>query len=248
MLDLSTNINIQPGTSHIMSDIITQIKTYFLLKGFTDESVCSPIIDDEDHNFTYLNIPKDHPTREDHQSFFIKDSEKMLRTHTSNAEVRIFKKHRYRDFKAFTLGPVFRKDSDSTHTPMFHQVEIMIANKNISIPQMIREIQEFLYYIFEEKKEIRLRPSYFPFTEPSYEVDVKFGDKWLEVLGCGVSHHNIFKQANLPVRNAIAIGCGVERIAALKYDIKDIRELYASNTDMVYKHHNKIHWIEESEK
>lgn len=226
-------ISISQGAEHIIPCVINDIKRILTSKQFT--YIDAPELDTDWYNFTVLNIPENHPCRDAHQSFFC-DNGKLLRTHTSNIESRVlveYKEH----FSVFTIGRTYRRDDDATHTPMFHQLEMSICAKNNSIKELLNRIQWFLSEFFFEGKQsvkIRLRPSYFPFTEPSYEIDMWFENKWLEIMGCGILHRNIFSNINQPFRQVMALGCGIERLTMLKYGIQDIRELYSHDPYAVH--------------
>ncbi len=149
----------------------------------------------------------------------------MLRTHTSNIQSYVYEKYDEL-FNVFTIGACYRKDHDSTHLPMFHQYEIVCVNEKYTIKHLIACIKYFLSSYFNKDIEIRMRPSFFPFTEPSYEVDMYFNNNWLEILGCGFISPEVFKCSNTNYMHGFAIGGGLERILMIKYNIKDIRSLY----------------------
>ena len=190
------------------------------------------------YNFGALNFPDDHPARQMHDTFYIDSKSKkgyLLRTHTSNTQI-----HSMLDQSApiymLSAGRVYRCDSDTTHLPMFTQIEGLAVDKDISFVDLKGIIIDFLQYFFDRKMDVRFRPSYFPFTEPSAEVDIKFGTSgWLEVLGCGMVHPNVLStcQINPKLYSGFAFGLGVERLAMLYYGVKDIREFYASNLDFL---------------
>ncbi|ANZ22362.1 phenylalanine--tRNA ligase subunit alpha [Buchnera aphidicola (Diuraphis noxia)] len=213
---------IEHGSLHPITHTISCIKHFFLKIGF--QSVNSPEIEDEYHNFDALNIPKNHPARDSHDTFWF-DSNRLLRTQTSNMQIRIMKKEKP-PIRLIFPGKVYRNDHDHTHTPMFHQVEGLIVDKNINFANLKWIIYNFLYDFFKTKISIQFRPSYFPFTTPSAEVDI-IDDKGkaLEILGCGMVHPIVLKNVNINsnIYSACAFGIGIERIAMLRYGITDIR-------------------------
>lgn len=234
--DITKSINIYKGSRHIIPLVIDELKSIFFGAGYTDpcsdfkDQYYAPEIDTEFYNFTSLNINEDHPTRTDHQTFFT-NTNKLLRSQTSNAQVRTFMKYpNY--FKSFTIGRTYRNDNDATHTPMFHQMEVLSCVPNSSITELQNIIKWFLsefFYAGKQEVEIRLRPSHFPFTTPSFEVDMFYNNNWLELMGCGITHQNVFKSIEQPFRYVMALGAGVERLAMIKYQLTDIRELYDTN-------------------
>lgn len=213
------------GYYHPIPMVIKKIKSLLITMNMTFEE--SPEIETEWNNFSAVNVPENHPCREDHQSFFLKNG-KMLRTHTSSIQSYLIKKYMdNREYKVFTVGRTYRRDLDSTHVPMFHQIEgFVVSDKKSSIKHMLNFIQTFLNSFFEKTMEIRIRPSFFPFTEPSLEIDVLFNGKWLEILGCGMIHPNVFQLSNSPKKQGFAFGCGLERLTMLKYNIRDLRLFY----------------------
>lgn len=238
------------GKIHIISHVIETITKYFCSIGFS--IAFSSEIEDENHNFTMLNIPYHHPARQLHDTFYLSNGF-LLRTHTTPIQVHLLKIVKP-PFRILTYGKAYRYDYDSTHTPMFHQLEGIVLDKSSNISNLKGTITDFLNYFFNEKKiEIRFRPSYFPFTEPSAEVDIKFlhnrkekdsnkkSNSFLEVLGCGMIHPNILKIGNINKDEfqGFAFGIGVERLAMLKYEIPDIRSFY--NNDMRWLSHYGLH-------
>ena len=199
------------------------------------ECVEGPEIEDEFHNFTALNIPDSHPARAMHDTFYLENN-LLLRTHTSSVQVRAMSE-KTAPIRIIAPGKVYRKDSDITHTPMFHQIEGLYVDKDVSFSNLKSIINIFLKSFFEQDDlKIRFRPSYFPFTEPSAEVDIEYIDSkgnksWLEILGCGMVHPNVLDMANIDssVYSGYAFGLGVERLAMLKLGITDLRLFYEND-------------------
>ena len=193
-----------------------------------------PEIEDDDHNFTRLNVPKDHPSRDMQDTFYL-DNELLLRTQTSGGQIRVMDMEKP-PIKVLVPGRVFRSDSDATHSPMFHQMEGLVVDKGITLCDLQGMLDKFVQQIFDKDVRTRLRPSYFPFTEPSVEVDVscfECGGKgcslckhtgWIEVLGGGVVHPHVLENCGIDpnVYSGIAFGIGIERITMLKYGINNI--------------------------
>ena len=216
---------------------INQTKDH-LLKLLADigfEEVYGPEIETEEFNFDMLNIKKSHPARQMHDTFYAEGKKNVLRTHTSPVQIRSMLKSK--PPIAFTsAGKVYRKDDDATHLPMFHQVEGIYVDENVTFANLKDLIHQILHELFGNNVEIRFRPSYFPFTEPSAEVDIlSESGKWLEILGCGVVNPIVLKNCNIDPNkfSGLAFGLGVERIAMLKYGVNDIREFYKSNLDFL---------------
>jgi phenylalanyl-tRNA synthetase alpha chain len=210
----------------------------FLLKLLSDigfEEVHGPEIESEEFNFDMLNIKKSHPARQMHDTFYVENKKNVLRTHTSPVQIRSMLKSK--PPIAFTsAGKVYRKDDDATHLPMFHQVEGIYVDENVTFANLKDLIHKILHELFGDNVEIRFRPSYFPFTEPSAEVDIlSDSGKWLEILGCGVVNPIVLENCNIDSNkySGLAFGLGVERIAMLKYGVNDIREFYKSNLDFL---------------
>ena len=187
-------------------------------------------MEDEFHNFTALNMPENHPARAMHDTFYL-PSGMLLRTHTSPVQIRSMLAEGA-PLKIISLGRVFRRDSDQTHTPVFHQVEGLAVDENVSLANLKSLLHEFAERFFERKVEVRFRASYFPFTEPSAEMDVRWGDGgWLEILGCGMVHPEVLRHGGVdPERyTGYAFGMGVERMAMLRYGVGDIRRLFEND-------------------
>jgi phenylalanyl-tRNA synthetase alpha chain len=219
--------NISSGSRHPISITINQITSILGKYGFT--SVSGIEIEDEFHNFEALNIPDTHPARDMHDTFYVSDN-KLLRTHTSSVQIRSMLSNKA-PLKIMTPGKVYRCDSDPTHSPMFHQIEGLCIDKDINFCHLKGVLTNFITEFFGRDMEIRFRPSYFPFTEPSAELDIKFRGKWLEVLGCGMVHPNVLTNVKINFKNfsGFAFGLGIERLAMLKYDIVDLRMFYEND-------------------
>ncbi len=223
----------EPGRLHP----INQTKDYLLnlLSSLGFMEVHGPEIETEEFNFDMLNIKKSHPARQMHDTFYVEGKKNVLRTHTSPVQIRSMLESK--PPIAFTsAGKVYRKDDDATHLPMFHQVEGIYVDENVTFANLKDLIHQILHELFGDNVEIRFRPSYFPFTEPSAEVDIlSDSGKWLEILGCGVVNPIVLENCNIDSNHysGLAFGLGVERIAMLKYGVNDIREFYKSNLDFL---------------
>ncbi len=219
--------NISIGSRHPVSIVINEITEILSHYGFTQETGLE--IEDEFHNFEALNIPSTHPARDMHDTFYV-DNNKLLRTHTSSVQIRSMKNSKP-PIKIMTPGKVYRCDSDPTHSPMFHQIEGLHIDSNINFCHLKGVLKDFIDEFFGRKTEIRFRPSYFPFTEPSAELDIKFNGRWLEVLGCGMVHPNVLRNVGINSKNysGYAFGLGIERFAMLKFGIKDLRMFYEND-------------------
>ena len=206
-----------------------------LLVSFGFEIVNGPEIETEKFNFDMLNIKKTHPARQMHDTFYVEKKSNLLRTHTSPVQIRgMLEKKPPLAF--ISGGKVYRKDDDATHLPMFHQIEGILVDKNISFAHLKDLIYKIVHSLFGEDIELRFRPSYFPFTEPSAEVDILSSDgKWLEILGCGLVNPIVLENCNIDSNSysGLAFGLGIERIAMLKHGVKDIRDFYKSNLDFL---------------
>ena len=214
---------------------INQVK-YYILNMLSDlgfQEVDGPEIESEEFNFDMLNIKKTHPARQMHDTFYVENKNYVLRTHTSPVQIRSMLKSK--PPLAFTsAGKVYRKDDDSTHLPMFHQIEGIYVDENVTFANLKDLIHQILHNLFGKDIKVRFRPSYFPFTEPSAEVDILSDTgKWLEILGCGIVNPVVIKNCNIDPEkySGLAFGLGVERIAMLKYGVNDIRDFYKSNLD-----------------
>ena len=216
---------------------INQTKDFLLnlLSEFGFKEIQGPEIESEEFNFDMLNIKKSHPARQMHDTFYIENKSEVLRTHTSPVQIRSMLESKP-PFAFSSGGKVYRKDDDSTHLPMFHQVEGIYVDYDVNFGNLKYLINQILFSIFDETVEIRFRPSYFPFTEPSAEVDIlSENGNWLEILGCGIVNPIVLNNCNIDTTKycGLALGLGVERIAMLKYGVNDIREFYKSNLDFL---------------
>lgn len=219
---------IENGGIHPVTRTIERIEHFFGELGFSVKD--GPEIEDAFHNFDALNIAPDHPARTDHDTFFF-NPDLMLRTHTSGVQIRTMEQHSP-PLRFIVPGRVYRNDYDQTHSPMFHQVEGMMVDENVNFAQLKGILHDFLCHFFEEDLEVRFRPSYFPFTEPSAEVDVKGKNgKWLEVLGCGMVHPNVLRAVNIDPEkySGFAFGMGVERLTMLRYGVNDLRAFFEND-------------------
>ncbi len=221
------------GGLHPVTRTLQRIERYFRQIGF--DIAEGPEIEDGHHNFTALNIPEHHPARAMHDTFYF-DADKLLRTHTSPVQIRVMEEQQP-PLRLIAPGRVYRCDSDLTHTPMFHQVEGLMVDDNISFTDLKGVLSDFLQAFFEKPLKVRFRPSYFPFTEPSAEADIECvicgGEGcrvcshtgWIEILGCGMVHPNVFKHVNIDSEKYLgfAFGLGVERMAMLRYGVNDLR-------------------------
>ncbi len=212
----------RPGGLHPVTRTLTRIETIFRGAGF--EVHDGPEIEDDFHNFTALNIPENHPARAMHDTFYFA-SGKLLRTHTSPVQIRSMLA-RGAPLRLIAPGRVYRCDSDQTHTPMFHQVEGLVVDRGISFANLKSTLHQFSERFFERPVELRFRPSYFPFTEPSAEVDVRSENgRWLEILGCGMVHPKVLENVDIDPEEftGYAFGMGAERLAMLRYGVDDLR-------------------------
>jgi phenylalanyl-tRNA synthetase alpha chain len=216
---------------------INQTKDFLInvLNGFGFTEVHGPEIENENMNFDMLNIKKTHPARQMHDTFYVENKEMVLRTHTSPVQIRTMLDNSP-PMAYSSAGKVYRKDDDSTHLPMFHQIEGIYVNENVTFGNLKDLIEKIINEIFGEDIQTRFRPSYFPFTEPSAEVDIMSKNgKWLEILGCGIVNPIVLENCNIDPNkySGLAFGLGVERIAMLKYSVSDIRDFYKSNLDFL---------------
>ena len=221
------------GGIHPVTRTLERMEDFFIAIGF--EVVEGPEIEDDYHNFEALNIPAHHPARAMHDTFYV-DEHTVLRTHTSPVQVRVMESQQP-PLKIICPGRVYRCDSDLTHTPMFHQVEGLLIDEHSSFADLKGVIEAFLREFFEKELEVRFRPSYFPFTEPSAEVDIQCVNcggsgcrvcsqtRWLEVMGCGMVHPKVFEHSGIDTErySGFAFGMGVERLAMLRYGVNDLR-------------------------
>ena len=203
--------------------------SYKLTKILKSALWTGPEIEDDWHNFTALNTPDYHPARDMQDTFFLENGN-VLRTQTSAIQIRAMEKVGA-PIKMFAVGSTYRKELDATHSAMFHQIEGLYIDKNITIADLLGTLRTVLSKFFEKDIELRVRPSYFPFTEPSVEIDMKWGDKWLELLGAGMVHPNVLKNCNIDPTEyqGFAFGFGWDRLAMLKYGLDDLRAFYDSD-------------------
>tara|TARA_S200000501_G_C20817078_1_gene741104 strand:- start:969 stop:1685 length:717 start_codon:yes stop_codon:yes gene_type:complete len=216
---------------------INQTKDFLLnlLSEIGFKEIQGPEIENDEFNFDMLNIKKSHPARQMHDTFYLENKSKLLRTHTSPVQIRSMLESKP-PFAFSSAGKVYRKDDDATHLPMFHQVEGIYIDQDVNFANLKDLINQILLSIFGENIELRFRPSYFPFTEPSAEVDIlSENGNWLEILGCGIVNPIVLNNCNIDANrySGLALGLGIERIAMLKYGVNDIREFYKSNLDFL---------------
>ena len=220
------------GNVHPLSITLNEIERIFINAGFLVDD--GPEIEDEYHNFTALNIPDNHPARAMHDTFYF-DNEYLLRTHTSPIQIRSMERDGV-PIRVIAPGKVYRRDSDITHTPMFHQVEGLVIDKDINFTHLKGILNDFINSFFNDEMSLRFRPSYFPFTEPSAEVDILSSDgQWLEILGCGMVHPKVLENLDIDDKkfSGYAFGMGIERLTMLKYGIKDIRLFYENDLNFL---------------
>lgn len=226
-------IPLELGASHPINNMKDLILNLLISLGF--KIINGPEIETEEYNFDMLNIKESHPARQMHDTFYVNNKDNVLRTHTSPVQIRSMLKNKP-PLAFISGGKVYRKDDDATHLPMFHQVEGIYVDKNVTFANLKDLIHQILHNLFGKNVQIRFRPSYFPFTEPSAEVDILSDHgKWLEILGCGIVNPVVLKNCNInpDQYSGLAFGLGVERIAMLKYGVNDIREFYKSNLDFL---------------
>jgi phenylalanyl-tRNA synthetase alpha chain len=230
---------VRMGGRHPITRTLERMETLFTQMGF--DMADGPEIEDDYHNFEALNIPPNHPSRAMHDTFYF-DAHTLLRTHTSPVQVRYMEQHKP-PLRIIASGRVYRCDSDITHTPMFHQVEGILVDESVSFADLKGVLSDFLVQFFEKPIKVRFRPSYFPFTEPSAEVDISCvicGAKgcrvckqtgWIEVLGCGMVHPEVFRHVGIDSErwSGFAFGLGVERLAMLRYGVNDLRLFYEND-------------------
>ncbi len=244
-IDVTLPVRPDPkGKIHPVTQVIEEMTAIFSAMGF--DVAEGPDIEDDFHNFTALNFPPDHPAREMHDTFFLNpgadEERKVLRTHTSPVQIRTMMSQKP-PIRIIIPGRTYRCDSDQTHTPMFHQVEGLVIDKNSHMGHLKGTLEIFIRAFFEiDNIETRFRPHFFPFTEPSAEMDVKYervgnevrigqGEKWMEILGCGMVHPNVLKNCGLDPNEyqGFAWGMGVDRLAMLKYGIPDLRDFFSAD-------------------
>ena len=236
---LDPSLNPMPenrGTIHPVTQSLGEITA--ILESFGYSLYRGPEIEDDWHNFTALNMPTYHPARDMQDSFFLPNGN-IMRTQTSSVQIRAME-HDGAPIKMFAMGSTYRREMDATHAPMFRQIEGLYVDKNITMADLIADIRAFLAAFFElDDVELRIRPSYFPFTDPSIEVDMKWrGGKWLEMMGAGMVHPNVLRKCNIDPNKyqGFAFGFGWDRLVMLKYGLDDIREFSG----------NDVRWLKNS--
>lgn len=220
--------NIDIGGLHPITITLERVKDFFSKMGFS--IITGPDIEDDYHNFDALNIPDYHPARNDRDTFWF-DKKRLLRTQTSGMQIRTMLSQKP-PMRILSPGRVYRKDQDQTHTPMFHQVEGLMIDTNVSLADLKGTLYEFIHNFFEKDLSLRFRPSYFPFTEPSAEIDIMWKNNyWLEVLGCGMVHANVLRHVEIDpdCYSGFAFGIGIERLAMLYYGILDLRTFFQND-------------------
>ena len=232
------------GSCHPVSDVTERIVRYFISQSF--QVVTGPEVEDDDHNFRLLNFPENHPARTMHDSFYLPGA-LLLRTHTSSVQIRYLQDNAP-PTRIIAPGRVYRRDHDLTHSPMFTQVEGLVIDRSVSIAELLGTLNQFVLQIFARQDlKTRYRPSFFPFTEPSYELDISClacsgqgcrvcgHSGWLEVLGCGMVHPNVLRGVNIDpnMYSGYAFGLGVERLAMLLHGIGDLRLLFENHLDFL---------------
>jgi len=243
-VDVTLPVRPEPkGRIHPVTQVMEEATAIFAAMGFSVKE--GPDIEDDFHNFTALNFPPDHPAREMHDTFFLEErngERKVLRTHTSPVQIRTMLAEKP-PLRVIAPGRVYRCDSDQTHTPMFHQIEGLVIDRETHMGHLKGCLEDFVKAFFEvDAVETRLRPHFFPFTEPSAEMDVRYervgnevrigqGEKWMEILGCGMVHPNVLRNCGLDPDEyqGFAFGMGVDRLAMLKYGLPDLRDFFAAD-------------------
>jgi len=217
------------GGLHPVTRTLERIEMLFHSLGF--EVADGPEIETDYYNFTALNQPENHPARSMHDTFYVDDGKHLLRTHTSPIQVRYMQQHQP-PIKIIALGRVYRVDSDATHSPMFHQVEGLWIDEHATFADLKGVVADFLRCFFErDDLRVRFRPSFFPFTEPSAEIDMSFGDDWLEVGGCGMVHPNVLRNVSIDSEKyqGFAFGLGPDRLTMLRYGVDDLRLFFEND-------------------
>jgi len=217
------------GGLHPITRCRERLETIFRCMGF--DVADGPEIETDYYNFTALNTPEDHPARSMHDTFYVTGAAHLLRTHTSPIQVHYMEAHRP-PIRVIAPGRVYRVDSDATHSPMFHQVEGLWIDETASLANLKGVVRQFLRHFFErEDLEVRFRPSFFPFTEPSAEVDMTWEKGWLEIGGCGMVHPNVLRHVNIDAERyqGFAFGMGLDRLTMLRYGVKDLRLFFEND-------------------
>ena len=223
------------GTLHPLTQTLADVSS--ILESFGYTMWTGPEVEDDWHNFTALNTPEYHPARDMQDTFFLENGN-VMRTQTSAIQIRSMEKIGA-PIKMFGIGATYRKEMDATHSPMFHQIEGLYIDKNITMSDLIADVREFLKRFFEmDDVKLRIRPSYFPFTEPSIEIDMMWRDnKWLEIMGAGMVHPNVLRNCNInpDEYQGFAFGFGWDRLAMLKYGLNDLRQFYDGDVRWLQK-------------
>jgi phenylalanyl-tRNA synthetase alpha chain len=217
------------GGLHPITRVRARVETLFRSMGF--DVADGPEIESDFYNFTTLNMPENHPARSMHDTFYVEGGKHLLRTHTSPIQIHYMRSHEP-PMRVLAPGRVYRSDSDATHSPMFHQVEGLWIDERVSLANLKGVAIEFLQQFFERTDlRVRFRPSFFPFTEPSAEIDMSFGEGWLEIGGCGMVHPNVLRHGNVdPERyQGFAFGMGLDRLAMLRYGVDDLRLFFQND-------------------
>jgi phenylalanyl-tRNA synthetase alpha chain len=217
------------GALHPVSRTLERVETIFHSVGF--EVADGPEIESDYYNFTALNQPENHPARSMHDTFYLADGRHLLRTHTSPIQIRYMEQHRP-PIKIIAPGRVYRVDSDATHSPMFHPVEGLWIDEHVTFADLKGVVADFLKRFFErEDLKVRFRPSFFPFTEPSAEVDMSFGERWLEIGGCGMVHPKVLQNVRIDPEKyqGFAFGMGLDRLTMLRYGVNDLRLFFEND-------------------
>lgn len=233
--------NYSRGSKHLFNAIVDEVSRIFIGMGYTVAE--GPEVETDEFNFELLNVPKGHPARDMQDTFFIDDS-RLMRSQTSPVQARVMLEAEGQGpIKIISPGKVYRRDDDATHSHQFGQIEGLVIDKNVSLSDLLGTLQLFARSMFGEKREVRMRSSYFPFTEPSVEVDISCfecggrgcslckGTGWIEILGAGMVHPNVLKMCGFDteVYQGFAFGVGIERVAMLKYGVDDIRRFYTND-------------------
>lgn len=231
-VDITAKVGVDKGSLHPLTIAYQEMTSILSAMGF--EIASGPHIEDEYHNFTALNFPEDHPAITMHDTFYLKNVEKLLRTHTSTVQVHVLNSQAP-PLKIATPGRVYRCDHDPTHSPMFNQMECLVVSEKCNFAELKWLVVKFCEAYLGKSLEYRFRPSFFPFTEPSAEIDIVWGDKWLELGGCGMVHPNVLKEANIDPDKyrGFAFGMGIDRLAMLKYGINDLRLFYENHIEFL---------------
>ncbi|MEA4333535.1 MULTISPECIES: phenylalanine--tRNA ligase subunit alpha [unclassified Mycoplasma] len=235
-IDVTISV-LKPGALHPITLVEERLRDWFFQHGYYERKD-GEIVSDE-YNFKRLNIPDDHPARGMHDSLYITE-QTLLRTHNTGITAKVLEENPNKEFSTFAIGKVYRNDEDdATHSHQFTQIDFVTVGK-VSFSNLIWTLKDLLSYVLEENVEIRLRPSYFPFTEPSVEVDVFYKNRWIEILGAGMLHPSVLEMAGFDSSfNGFAAGIGIERITMIKYGFTDIRDLYRNDLRIMEQFKNE---------